>query len=343
MSTLYVTEQGSSLIKRGKQLIVIKESQILAKIKTFDLKQVVLFGNINISTPTIHFLLKEGIDLVFLSPAGKFKGRLISSYPRNVDLRKNQFKKAEDWEFKIKIAKEVVKSKIENQAELLRRLSLKGEREVKSELTSMVKLIPSLQKSVSLDSIRGFEGRASALYFSALGKIVKKLGWEFRGRTYHPPLDEFNAVLSFVYTLLLNKVENFILIHSLEPILGFFHSEEYGKPALALDLMEEWRPVVGDNVVMRFFRKKMIKKEDFYYPIQENPPYPELLEEFKNLPLIIRKETIRKLIKGFEKRLSESVIYNDEKVRLEVAIERQILRAAKAILGEEDYKGFKWR
>ncbi len=343
MSSLYLTEQGSSVFKRGKQLVIVKDSKIIARVKTFDLTQVVLFGNINISTPVIHFLLREGIELVFLSPSGKFRGRLISSYPKNVQLRKAQFKKAEDESFKLNLSRKIVFAKLSNQIEVLRREVLRGRASLKGKIEGMKSLLSEVEKVGSIDSLRGYEGRASAIYFSAFSEILKSSGWNFKGRTYHPPQDEFNSLLSFLYTLLLNQMENFLLRHSLEPILGFFHAEEYGKPALALDLMEEWRPVVADYTALKLVREGNINLEDFYRPGKESPPYPELVEDFRHLPVVLTKDGIKKIVLAFERRFSEAVNYKSKKVKIKEAMEGQVLSIKDEIMGEGEYMGFVWR
>ena len=125
MSVVYIAEQGSTILKKGRQLLVIKESKVLKRILVKDLKQLVIFGNVNISTPALKFLLKEGIETIFLSLSGKYLGRLVSSYSKNINLRRLQFKISENPDFIINTAREIVLSKVTNQLETLRRFQLK--------------------------------------------------------------------------------------------------------------------------------------------------------------------------------------------------------------------------
>lgn len=342
MKTVYVTEQGSFLIKKGKEILVKKESTVLARLKLHQIDQVVLFGNVNITTPVVHLLLKEGVEIIFLTAGGRWLGKITSTHSKNIELRKLQFEKAKDENFKREITEEIVRAKLENQKEMLRRLQLwEGKGKFNHSISQINQLISTL-KGKNIKSLRGYEGRGSAIYFSAIKLYLQNKNINFEGRQFYPPPDEFNSLLSFLYTLLLNTVLNFILVHSLEPMLGNLHVEEYGKPSLALDLMEEWRPAVADYIALRLIRNGRISSGDFYFPEKENPPYPDMLEDFRDLPVVLRKETIKKVVAAFETRMREKMNFQEKKFCVKDIIENQILNYAKALKGEK-YKGFIWR
>ena len=343
MKTVYVTEQGSFLIKKGREILVKKGKMVLARLKSHQINQLVLLGNINITTSVIHFLLKEGVEIIFLTAGGRWLGKITSTHSKNIELKKAQFEMAKDEIFKRNIAEEIVRAKLENQKEMLRRLQLWSGRGVFNEHISQINALLGKIKNKTIDSLRGYEGRGSAIYFSAIKDFLKDKEINFAGREFYPPKDEFNSILSFLYTLLLNTVLNFLILHSLETMLGSFHISEYGKPSLALDLMEEWRPVVADYLALKMVRSGDINNKDFYRPEKDNPPYPELLEDFRDLPVVLRKEAIKKIIASYEGRMQEKLLFDDKKMPIKNLIEGQILLYARAVEGEKEYKGFIWR
>ena len=261
MAVFYAVEQGINLQKDGERLVVKKEGRVLKTIHFHNLEQVILMGRICISPAVIATLLKRRIDTVFLTKTGKYLGRLASLIGKNIELRLTQFERIKDPQFRLTITKAIVKGKIENQQMLLRRINRKGLglEDVILKLRGMAKRV---EKEDDIEVLRGIEGIASRLYFSAYAAGFGK-GIEFKGRERRPPKDPVNSLLSLGYTFLFSNVFSIINMVGLDPYLGCYHTVDYGRPSLALDLMEEWRPVIVDALVLGVFNLKVLNEEDF--------------------------------------------------------------------------------
>ncbi|MGB9698109.1 MAG: CRISPR-associated endonuclease Cas1 [Thermodesulfobacteriota bacterium] len=342
MACLYVIEQGAEVTKQGNRLIVRKFGTELQSVPAFKVDQLILMGNIQITSQAIKFLLTEGIDTVFLTINGKYRGRLVSTFSKNIDLRRMQFKKLEENSFVLDLAKKFVWGKLSNYRILLRRYQKEIQKEeVEKAIHSLRRLIEKVADAPDLDSLRGIEGSGSALYFSALGHLLKSPEFRFEKRTRRPPRDPVNVLLSFGYTLLGNTIQSFIDLSGLDPYLGALHSPDYGRPSLALDLMEEFRPILVDTVMLRVVNTKAITMKDFYAP-EDAPPLPEEgeLEDIAptDYPILLTYEGTKKWITMYEKRLEELVFYPPTEQRLTYRqICEQQVRLLIRHLKEEDY------
>ena len=275
MACLYVIEQGAEITKQGNRLVVRKFRTELESVPAFKVEQLILMGNIQITSQAIKFLLTEGIDTVFLTINGKYRGRLVSTFSKNIDLRRIQFRKLEERPFVLELAKKFVLGKLSNYRILLRRYQKENQKEeIEKAVHALRRMIDKITEVADLDSLRGIEGSGSAAYFSAVGHLIKVPDFRFEKRTRRPPRDPVNVLLSFGYTLLANSVQTFIDLSGLDPFLGSLHSPDYGRPSLALDLMEEFRPVLVDTVMLRVVNTKTITMKDFFVP-EEPPPLPE--------------------------------------------------------------------
>ncbi len=343
MNIVYITEVNGYLKKESKNLVLYKGKEKITEIKTDDLSQLIIVGNIQVSTQALSFLFKRGIDLVFLSLSGKFRGRLTSDSSKNIELRKKQFKIFEDKNFILESSRNIVRAKILNQLYFLKRAQFKRKSEkIKKAIFEIKKLLLTLEKAKSIDSIRGYEGRASALYFGVFGESIVKENIVFKKRTRRPPEDEVNTLLSFGYTLLLNTISGLVEMTSLDKYLGVFHTIDYGKPSLVLDLMEEWRPLIVDILTVSLINQGIISKKDFFYPEKDKPPYPELIEDFKELPVVLKREGLRKFITYYEKRLRETLYDKrvDRVIPYKDIIEYQVKRMVKSVETSAPYEGF---
>lgn len=207
MACLYVIEQGAEVTKQGNRLVVRKFGTELESIPAFKVEQLILMGNIQITSQAIKFLLTEGIDTVFLTVNGKYRGRLVSTFSKNIDLRRIQFRKLEDGPFILDLARRFVFGKLSNYRVLLRRYQKEVQKEaVEKPIHSLRRLVERVAEAPDLDNLRGIEGSGSAAYFSAFGHLFKVSEFRFEKRTRRPPRDPVNALLSFGYTLLANTV-----------------------------------------------------------------------------------------------------------------------------------------
>jgi CRISPR-associated protein Cas1 len=261
MSTIYLMEQGSVLHKRSERLEVTKNGKRLLQVPAMKVGQVVVFGNIQVTTPAMAFLLKEGIDLTYLSSRGTFRGRLQAPHSRNIYLRWAQYERGRDHAFQLGVARSIVAGKIANARTQCLRFQRGGHVQ---DIDGVLRRLDDLRNQAAradLPGLRGMEGAAAGLYYAVLRHVVNEL--EFPRRTKRPPRDPISVLLSFAYTLLLNTVLAAVEMVGLDPYLGFYHAEKYGRPALALDLMEEFRPIVADAVVAAVVNKKLVTREDF--------------------------------------------------------------------------------
>lgn len=311
MSILYVVEQGATLNKRGNCLVVMKAKKEIISVHAFKVEQVVLVGNVQVSPPAVAFLLQEGIDTVFLSTRGKYRGRLISQFGKNIVLRQLQFRRMDDPNFCLELARRYVEGKLRNCRTLLRRHYRELNRpEIEASIHILRNLTEKIDGTTALDSLRGIEGKGASSYFRGLKHAIRAEGMPFESRNRRPPRDAVNALLSFGYTLLGNTVQTALNIVGLDPYLGCLHAVDYGRPSLVLDLMEEFRPVLVDALLLRVLNWRVITPNDFYFQEGNLPPREE--EELEGLtasdyPVLLTHQGIKKWVVHYEKHLQEKV------------------------------------
>ncbi len=282
MATIYLTEQGSKLSKTSKRLVIEKDGQTLLEIPEFKVERVLIFGNVQITTQAMAFLLDNGIEVSFLSLYGKYRGRLSPVESKNAQLRIHQYQKHLDAEFKVSLAKSIVHAKLNNGRELLMRYARNHpEIDFSQDKTEMEDCISRLDHKESVNSVMGVEGAAASVYFEAFGKMLRKeLGFE--GRQRRPPKDPVNALLSLGYTLIGNEMHSLICAVGFDPYIGFFHGIDYGRPSLALDLIEPFRHAIIDRftlyLVNNFFLFFFLVQYSVFECILEK----ELLSEMVN-------------------------------------------------------------
>ena len=336
---VYLTEQGASLTKKGKRLVLKKQGNVLRYIHTHNLEQIILMGSIMLSPSTVHFVLSNNIDTVYMTVHGDYRGRLTSALSKNIELRIKQFKHCDNKEFAMTIAKECVRGKLENYRSLLRRLNqeLKIE-EMESAIHNIRNTLGKLDNAATIDAVRGHEGYGSAEYFSAFKYGIKNNEFQFTTRVRRPPTDPINALLSFGYTLLLNTMITHIYIAGLDPYLGNLHEVDYGRPSLALDLIEEFRPVIVDSLILKLINKRCLSPHDFVI----KPVEGESTADTK-YPVLLTKTALRKFIHYFEDKLAEKYFYfhSGQKLTYKQIMEKQVRQYAHALEGA-GYKSLLW-
>lgn len=272
MSTLYVTEPGSQLHKEYQRLQVLsKDEDLLLTVPLSQVSEVVLVGWVGATTQAMLAILDAGVGLSLVTRSGRLRGRLCSPEAGNLPLRKLQYARSDQPEFCLALSRSIVLGKLANCRTLALRI-LRGLRAAEDPR------LPSLQRQLerltgelalarqagSLAELRGLEGSGARAYFSILRAGLRWQGeTPFEKRTRRPPKDPVNALLSLGYTLLADAVFSAAEIVGLDPYAGFFHSQEYGRPALVLDLVEEFRPLVVDSVVLSLVNKRMLRERDF--------------------------------------------------------------------------------
>lgn len=264
MNTLYVVEDGAVVRKDGDQLKLFSARDgLLLALPLTQVSQLVLMGNVTVTAPVVRTLLDRGIGLVYLTGDGKLLGRLQPTESKNVPLRWAQFQAASDPQRSLHIAKAIVRGKILNERTLLQRAAREGSSGTGQAITQLRALAERVERATGLDELRGIEGAAAAAYFREWPNLIKVLGFPFPGRIRRPPTDPVNALISFGSVLLMNEVLAACQIVGFDPYVGFLHMDRYGRPALALDLMEEFRPVLVEATVLAFVNRRMVDPEDF--------------------------------------------------------------------------------
>lgn len=275
MATLYVTEPGACVEKEYDRIIITLQDEVLESIPIRKLEAIVLFGNVGITTPAINILLSNGVNLHFLSRSGKILGAL-QSYMKPVSrFVPKQFALFQSESFRLGFSKQVVCGKLSNYKVYIRRLIRSrpnllddlDQKEVDQILGSpdlMDEIKEKVVRAETIDEVLGLEGYGSKEYFNVYFNAFSSTSeMRIRKRQKRPPKDPVNALLSLGYTLLSQTMLSAIVISQLDPFLGFFHTNKPGRPSLALDLMEEFRPIIVDSLVLTLVNKGIIKQEDF--------------------------------------------------------------------------------
>ena len=265
---LYVSKPGSRVGRSENTLVIKTKDGEKIEQPMIYISHLAVFGGVQISTQALSALMRLGIPVLYFSSGGWFYGMSHGLMHKNVMLRQAQFKKAADLPGCIKIARRLVWAKIKNSRTMIRRNHPEPSKEVLSELDRFAK---AAIKANSLETLLGIEGSAARVYFGAFNGVLKPKGFEqevafnFRQRNRRPPKDPVNALLSLVYALMTKDFTVTLMAVGLDPYMGFYHQPKYGKPALALDLMEEFRPIIGDSVVINLINNGEITADDFIW------------------------------------------------------------------------------
>lgn len=264
MPTLYVQEQGTTVRKRDEQVLVTRGDTIIQEIPLNKIDQVVLMGRgVQLSTALLVELLGRGIPVMLTNQRGsRHYGTLTVGPSRFGDLRVAQMQRVNEPTWSLELARAVIQAKLTNQRTLLGRTGWPAAQAAMLQITAAAN---GAVHAADIDAVRGYEGAGAAAYFGAW-RIALQKAWGFQGRAFYPPPDPVNALLSFGYTLLLHDVLNAVQFTGLDPYLGTFHVIEAGRPSLALDLMEEFRPIAVDRMVWDLVNSGQIRRDQFERP-----------------------------------------------------------------------------
>lgn len=328
MATLYLSEQQSIVKKRDGYLIVQYPDKRKVEVPLIKVTQVVVSGDVTLTTPALHTLLEMGIEVCFLSFLGHFRGRLSPPTAKNAFIRREQYRAHIDKNQALIVAQACVRGKLENmRAMLLRANRSLQDSDVSDATVAMRHMIQQAERTATVGSLLGVEGNGSASYFGVFRKLLRD-PCDFTHRRRRPPTDPVNALLSLGYTLLLHQVSAAIQIVGFDPYLGFLHQPRHGRPALALDLMEEFRPIITDSVVLNVFNHHILTARDFQ----------------EELGVVHLKPEARKTFYAkFEERLQEEIQHPHFGYRTSYrrCIELQARLLAKWLTGEvPHYKSF---
>jgi CRISPR-associated protein Cas1 len=257
---LYIQEQGVTLGKSGDVLTIKRRREVLQQVKLLDVSQVCLLGNVQVTAQALREITAGGIPIAHFSYGGWFHALTSGLVHKNVELRMAQFAAAVDPRRSLRLARQFVVGKIKNSRTLLRR-HLSGDRRVIHELADSVRKAKTARDPAAL---LGIEGMAAKEYFAGFARLVKEeTPFNIEGRNRRPPRDPVNALLSFVYAMLTKELT--VVLHAVgfDPMRGFFHQPRYGRPSLALDLAEEFRPLIGDSVALTLINNGEVTPASF--------------------------------------------------------------------------------
>jgi len=258
---IYITTQGSRVIKEGRHLLVRRGEDTHRTIFIHKVAQLIVCGKVEITPAARNMLFRNNVDTVFLTRNGRYVGRYSGLEPKNVELRKRQFHLVDEPDFGINFSRQLVAGKLANMSTLLMRIHRSKKKDhVRRKAKQIRNLIPVVQNATSINSLRGYEGQGSALYFNVFNSGFSQ-DQGFTHRVRRPPTDEVNAVLSLLYTFLYNQVYSAVRQVNLDPYIGHLHSLDYGRYSLVLDLMEEYRTVIVDTLVLALFNMGVLNKE----------------------------------------------------------------------------------
>jgi len=327
MPALYLMELGAIMGVEG-ECFKVSCRDVTSTIPIIKVDSVLVFGGTQITTHAIAELLERDIPTTFLSSNGRYYGRLASTDTKAVELKVEQYKKLEDNGFRTSFAKACVKGKILNSLYILKNLNRERKiPEVAEGIKRMYAIIGTLEEKDNLESIRGCEGSAAAMYFSIIPLLLKNR-FGFSGRNRRPPKDPLNSLLSFIYTLLMYSVYTAVSITGLDPAIGYLHEYTDNRPALPLDLMEEFRALFADQVIIDLINHSMIDEDDFYEG------------ETEDKPVLINTDLRRKVVERFEKRLSTQVLYKGDNISYRRGLEMQARSLVRYIRTGEPYTPF---
>jgi len=295
--TLYLNEEYALVRRDGEDCLLVeipgkpgKNGSLLSparkeRIPLIKIDEVVVLGEVTLTASAMHLLLSRNIEITFLGHYGQFKGRLSPPFSKNAILRVAQYRAHQDMGKRCELARRFVIGKLSNQRLRLQRFNrTHKDDEVSQAINQMAGVIQGLEnlsvrefqrmrplasgdnrvEGSALETILGLEGTGSAAYFRCFGKqLSDSRQWPFAGRVKRPPTDPVNALLSFGYSLLTNKIASAIQLVGFDHFIGYLHSSVYGRPALTLDLIEEFRPVIVDSVVLTILNRRMLTQNDF--------------------------------------------------------------------------------
>lgn len=322
MSVIYLVSDGGKLVKKGDVLQLKQGEDVLNTIFLHRTEQVVIVGRTEISTGALNALMHRRIETVFLGKNGRFNGRIDFQTGKNILLRKKQYQLLEDDPFRLRFAKHVVMGKMRNQLAFAQRLGRKSwtPPRLQKPIQGLKDIMDKVDACDNLESLRGLEGMGAKHFFNAYRHAFQPEWADFPGRSMNPPKTNVNAVLSFLYTLILFRVNGAIEAEGLDPYAGYFHRCDYGKMSLVYDLMEEYRTPLADTLCSALFNLGVLVEGDFRrvkfsevddeYPLS---PGEEIQSEqafaVEKEGILMTPEGIRKVLPQFERKLDDEIVH----------------------------------
>jgi len=339
LNTLFITTQGAYLNKEGETVVVSveKEKRMQAPIHT--LGGIICFGNVTISPYLMGLCAEKNVSVSFLTEYGRFLANVQGKVSGNVLLRREQYRKTDDLVFCARITKNILTGKIANCRAVLNRALRDHSDKINTEEIKKVSgrlgyTLGQFERDFNLDELRGIEGDAAHSYFGVLDHLIvaQKKDFKFNERSRRPPLDNVNCILSFLYTLLMHDVRSALESVGLDSCVGFLHRDRPGRPGLALDIMEEFRPFIADRLALSLINRGQVNVKGF--------------RKSESGSVLMDDETRKTVLIAYQKRKQEEIMHPfiKENAAIGLLFYIQALLLARYLRGDLDgYPVFIWK
>lgn len=339
LNTLYVTSADSYLALDGENVVILDKETEMGRLPLHNLEAIVSFGYRGTSPALMGACAERNVSLCYVTPQGRFLARVSGKTRGNVLLRKKQYAISMDKEERLLIARNCITGKVYNARWVLER-SVRDHsmqidmQKVKSASETLKHALEEIGKSEDVDRLRGLEGEAASTYFRVFDEMIlqQKKDFFFQGRNKRPPMDNVNALLSFVYTLLSNSMASALETVGLDPYVGFMHTDRPGRCSLALDMMEELRAPLADRFVLTLINKKLVTGKQF--------------QKTENGAVVMKEEARKTVLVEWQKRKKEEIVHPflGEKVEWGLVPFVQAMLLSRYLRGDlEEYPPFLWK
>lgn len=339
LNTLYVMSENGYLGLDGETIVIYDGEKEVRKVPLHNLEGIVSFGYRGTSPALMGACADRNISLCYLTPQGKFLARVTGKTRGNVILRDRQYTSSKDEKRSLEISKNCISGKVYNARWVLERAIRDHAMQIDKERVKVASLqlktfLQYIQNAESKEQLRGYEGEAASIYFSVFDELIlqQKKYFSFQGRSKRPPMDNVNAMLSFVYTLLTNQITSALEVVGLDPCVGYLHTERPGRASLALDLIEEFRAVYADRFVLSLINKKIVNKKNF--------------TKKENGAVLMDDDSRKKLLMEWQNKKKEVITHPflKEKVEWGMVPYVQAMLLARYLRGDLDgYPAFLWK
>ncbi|AFM23523.1 type I-C CRISPR-associated endonuclease Cas1c [Desulfomonile tiedjei] len=339
LNTLYVMTEGSYLSRDGDTVKVQVEEETRLRVPIHTLDGIVCFGRVTCSQPLMDLCCAHQVNISFMSMTGRFWARVQGPVHGNVLLRREHYRRADDQNTRQSVACPIVTAKVLNCRHVLLRAVRDhadkiDETRIRDAAAKLAEVAESLQHGPTLETVRALEGEAARHYFQVFDHLitVQKEDFFFRGRSRRPPLDSMNALLSFLYSVLTHDAVSSLEAVGLDPCVGFLHEDRPGRPSLALDLMEEFRPVLVDRLALSLVNRQQVRSKGF--------------KQTESGAVLMDDETRKRVLTAYQDRKKEEITHPflGEKMRTGLLVHSQALLFARYLRGDLDaYPPFFWR
>ena len=339
LNTLYVTSENSYLALDGENIVIYEEQEERGRLPLHNLEGIVSFGYRGTSPALMGACADRNISLCYLTPQGKFLARVTGKTRGNVILRDRQYTSSKDEKRSLEISKNCISGKVYNARWVLERAIRDHAMQIDKERVKVASLqlktfLQYIQNAESKEQLRGYEGEAASIYFSVFDELIlqQKKDFSFHGRSKRPPMDNVNAMLSFVYTLLTNQITSALESVGLDPCVGYLHTERPGRASLASDLIEEFRAVYADRFVLSLINKKIVNKKN--------------CTKKENGAVLMDDDSRKKLLMEWQNKKKEVITHPflKEKVEWGMVPYVQAMLLARYLRGDLDgYPAFLWK